>query len=92
MANFEFETFPDVFYKIRSSPEVRKVLEQMAEAIAKQANESADLEDGYRTSSVQGAKDPQGRWRTTVITATAEAMADNAKNNTLIRSADAGRR
>ncbi len=93
-SNFKFN--PQGFYDIRRSPGVVAKLEAMAQAIADQANGASDLatdedEGGYRTSSVQGQKNPQGRWRTTVITATEKAIADNAANNTLLGSLDAGR-
>ncbi|EME14806.1 hypothetical protein [Rhodococcus triatomae] len=70
-------------YELRSSPEVVALLE----AIGNRILEAAGGEQaGYVMSSQQGAKRPQGRWRVSVATATAEAMLDNAKNNTLIRA------
>lgn len=87
-----YELIPEGFYAIRRAPGVVEKLDRMAKAVADQANQSADLEEeGYKTSSVQGEKKPQGRWRTTVITATEEATMDNASNNTLVKSLDAGR-
>lgn len=74
------------FYELRSEPGVQKALEELAEQVASQANSMAKTRNGFRTSSRQGARKPQGRWRTTVITATAEAMAKNAKNNVLLRA------
>lgn len=74
------------FYKLRSEPGVQEALEELASAIASRANSMAKTKNGFRTSSQQGARRPQGRWRTTVITATAEAMAKNAKHNTLLNA------
>jgi len=81
----------DGFYAIRSAPKVVAKEQEMAKKIADKANRDSGLVDGYRTSSTQGRKKPQGRWRTTVITATAAAIEDNSKNNRLLRSLDAGR-
>jgi hypothetical protein len=71
---------------LRSEPGVRKALESLAEDIAADANKAAGLTDGFKTSSRQGARRPQGRWRTTVITATAMAMRKNAKHQTLLKA------
>lgn len=80
------------FYAIRQEPKVRALLERKAEAIAKACNEASGLGDeGYKTSSQQGRKDPQGRWRTTVMTTTEATKIDNAENDTLLRNLDAGR-
>lgn len=67
-----------------TAPKVRDVLESWAGRIAAACNQTVD-EDGYKTSSRPGRRNPQGRWRTTVITANAEAMRSNAKHNTLTR-------
>lgn len=79
------------FYDVRRAPKVVADLEARAERIARKANTDAGLDDGYRTSSVQGKKKPQGRHRTTVISATAAAIEDNSRHNRLLRSLDAGR-
>lgn len=79
------------FYKLRSEPGVRRDIDGRTRRVADAANSSSGLSDGYRASSQQGARRPQGRWRGTVITATAAAIKDNARNHRLLRSLDAGR-
>lgn len=74
---------PDGLYNLRSAPGVKADLTGRAERLAAACGGS---EEGYFTSSQQGAKRPQGRWRATVVTGTAKAAADNARNNTLIRN------
>lgn len=73
------------FYRLRSEPKVRDELEGWAGKVAAAANRMGGV-DGYKTSSRQGARRPQGRWRTTVITANAKAMVDNMKKNTLTKA------
>ena len=68
-----------------TAPKVRSTLEDWAERVAATANGGISS-DGYRTSSRAGRRVKQGRWRTTVITANAEAMRDNSSNNTLVRA------
>lgn len=72
-------------HRIRSAPKVVDELEDWAGKVAATANRMGKT-DGYKTSSRQGAKRPQGRWRTTVITANAKAMRDNMKSNTLTKA------
>lgn len=64
--------------------------ESRVEKIADRANAMAKANGfpgaRYETSSQPGKRRPQGRHRTTVITANAEAMIDNAKNNTLLKA------
>lgn len=91
MAKYEYHYNDDAFFNVRRTPEVQRKLEEIAEKIAAEANRQAGLEDGYRTSSQQGQRSPQGRWRTTVITADLESVIDNSRNNTLLRSIDAGK-
>lgn len=78
-------------YELRKAPGVKADLEERAAAIADAANNAAGGDARYETSSVQGKRKPQGRWRTTVITANAEAMSDNAKYDTLLSNLDAGK-
>lgn len=72
----------DAMYDVRQQPKVRADLEQRAEAVAEACGGEAA---GYATSSTQGAKRPQGRWRTAVYTRNFAAILDNARNNTLVR-------
>lgn len=77
-------------YRIRSAPKVRDELEDWAGKVASTANRMAAKSTfegaSYQVSSRQGAKRPQGRWRTTVITANAAAMVNNMKHNTLTKA------
>ena len=75
---------PNALYELRSAPGVVAHEEAIAQEICDRAN---DIGKGtYATGSQQGMRRPQGRWRTTVVTADAKAMAHNAKHNVLIRS------
>ena len=77
------------FYDLRREPGVVRDLESRADRIASAARASGD--GRYETSSVQGAKRPQGRWRTTVITADAKAQRETARTQHLLRHLDQGR-
>ncbi|QGH76640.1 hypothetical protein PBI_QUASAR_11 [Gordonia phage Quasar] len=70
------------FREIRSAPKLIHKIDQITGGIADRANLD---EPGYKTSSQEGAARPQGRHRGTVITATQEAIEDNANNNTLLK-------
>lgn len=76
------------YYKLRSAPGVKAFEEGAAEDVVKRAN--AQLKGkggkGFRTSSRQGAKRPQGRWRTTVVAVSPYAKRANAKYNILLKS------
>lgn len=68
------------FRELRLEPGVINDLEERAEAIAAAAG------DGYEASAMAG----KNRGRASVITADYAAMRDNARNQTLLRSLDAG--
>jgi len=70
--------------KLRSEPGVQRALEQTAKRIANSCNRAART-DEFKVSSQMGASRPQGRWRTTVITAGVHAARHNAKYNTLLK-------
>lgn len=74
------------FYRLRSESGVKKALDKWADKVAANANRMAGIKNGFRTSSRQGARRPQGRWRTTVITANYDAMKDNTKQQTLTKA------
>ncbi|MCH9731609.1 MAG: hypothetical protein K0U84_18365 [Actinomycetia bacterium] len=80
------------FYDVRRLPKVVATLERSAERIAEHANGMGGTGDGgYMTGSQQGRRAPQGRWRASVVTATGPTIVDNARNNTLVKSMDAGK-
>lgn len=72
------------FYDIRRDGGVVAALDAKAESIASSASAMGD--GLYVTGSRQGAKNPQGRWRASVVTADAQAMRENAKDHTLARA------
>lgn len=62
-------------------------LENEVEKVADRANSAAQVDGAkYVTGSQAGRRRPQGRWRTSVVTANYAAMRDNAKHNTLTRA------
>lgn len=79
--------------KIRYGDADRRVidhLESHVDRVAARANSMARA-NGWRnakyvTGSRPGARRPQGRHRTSVVTGNAEAMLDNAKNQTLTKA------
>ncbi|MFI9507570.1 hypothetical protein [Nocardia sp. NPDC052566] len=78
----------DGLYELRRQPGVIRDLERRGRAVlAAVGGEAA----GYMMSSSQGARNPQGRWRVAVFTATARAMRSNARHNTLVRNFGAAR-
>lgn len=74
---------PNAQYEIRASPGVVSSTEAIARQKVEQANAAG--KGTYAMGSRQGMRRPQGRWRATVVTADAQAMIDNATNNTLAR-------
>jgi hypothetical protein len=73
------------FYDVRRLPKLRSLLLHIAEDVAADANQM-DATDEYLVSSQQGRKDPQGRWRASVVTAGTHAKRANAKHNTLLKA------
>lgn len=79
--------------KIRYGDADRRVithLEERVEKVAATANRRAKANGNpdakYVTGSRPGARRPQGRHRTSVVTGNWWAMRDNAKNNTLTKA------
>lgn len=66
----------------KSAPMVAR-LRGLVEDIADDCNADADLDDGYIAKVSTGRE----RARGAVITGTAQAIRDNARNNTIIRNA-----
>ncbi|WP_301119777.1 hypothetical protein [Mycolicibacterium fortuitum] len=85
MARIRIQWNRNALYQVRSQPAVVAREENLARGVAERSNRAAGIDDGYRVSSRQGARRPQGRWRTTVITANLRAMRDNAKHNRLVK-------
>lgn len=79
------------FHDLRSAPGVKADLTRLANAVAQAATDSTERDVEFVVGSQQGASRPQGRWRATVVTGNAEAMAVNAKHNSLIKALDAAR-
>lgn len=70
------------FEEIRRDPAVRRELSERADRIAEAAG------PGY---VAEGPEHGRTRDRAAVVTETAAAMVDNARNQTLLHSLDAGR-
>jgi hypothetical protein len=72
------------FREVRTSQAAADLIERAAERVAEAAG------DGYE---VRGPQETGGRvrLRAAVVTATADAALDNARNNTLLRALHAGR-
>ncbi len=72
-----------------TDPRVIAYLDELADGIADTANKGARTHNHdaeYKTSSIAGRRKPQGRHRTTVITANAEAMVDNSAHDRLLKA------
>lgn len=78
------------WYEIRRMQALIDIEETIAEDVAARANQMAGSDDGFKTGSRQGAKKPQGRWRTSVVAASPHAARHNAIHNTLIKALEAG--
>lgn len=90
MNNVRFKKNDAGFYDVRRMPEVVRLLEVAAQSVADKANDMAGT-DEYRIGSQQGRKAPQGRWRTSVVTAGNHAKRDNAKHDTLLKALESVR-
>lgn len=72
------------FKQLRREDAVVAYEVECAQKVADAAN--AIGKGTYAVGSRQGAARPQGRWRTSVVTADAKAMAHNAKHQTLLKA------
>lgn len=76
------------FYDLRRDPAVIKELESRGRRVLNAANATMKEKRGYRMSSFQGKRKPQGRWFVQVYAASRHAKHSDAKNNTLLRVLD----
>jgi hypothetical protein len=76
------------FYQLRSSPAVVEELERRGRRVMNAANDTLKEKQGYRMSSFQGKRKPQGRWFVNVYTSSNHAKRSNAIRNTLLRAMD----
>lgn len=73
------------FYDLRRDPAVVAELERRGRRVVKAANDSLKEKQGYRMSSFQGKRKPQGRWFVQVYAASRHAKHSDAVHNTLVR-------
>lgn len=74
-----------VQYDLRRHPKLVTALEDYGQGIVDDANQTLEEGEGYRMSSRQGKKNPQGRWAVRIYTASRHARNSNARHNTLVR-------
>lgn len=75
----------DGFYNIRRDEKLVRFLEAAGQAMVDDANATLPEGVGYRLSSSQGRRRPQGRWAVRVYTSSDHAKRSNARHNTLLR-------
>lgn len=85
MPDVRFKWNERSFYELRRSTKVVSALQNMGSRIMNAANETLPEKDGYRMSSQQGRRNPQGRWAVRVYTQSTHAKRSNARHNTLLR-------
>ena len=85
MADIKLTFNNQSFYDLRRDPGVIAALEEMGTKILDAANETLPEGVGYRMSSAQGAKKPQGRWAVHVFTSSDHAKRSDRVHNTLMR-------
>jgi hypothetical protein len=76
------------FFDLRRDPAVIRELERRGRRVLNAANKSMKEKTGYRMSSFQGKRKPQGRWFVQVYTASRHAKHSDARHNTLLRVLD----
>lgn len=72
-------------YDLRRLPALVSHLESVGQRILDDANRTLEEGEGYRLSSKQGKRNPQGRWAVRIYTASRHAKHSNAVHNTLVR-------
>lgn len=85
MSNVRLKFKRQAFYDLRRASGVVDFLESEGKSLVDDANGTLPERVGYRMSSSQGAKRPQGRWAVRVYTSSNHAKASNAKHNTLMK-------
>ena len=85
MSDIKFKWSNKSFYDLRRDPAVVKELERRGRDIMDAANATLPEGRGYRMSSFQGQRKPQGRWFVQVYTASNHAKRSNAIHNTLLK-------
>ena len=88
MADTQFKWNTSAFYRLRSDRAVIAELERRGRRVLNAANGTLREGQGYRMSSFQGKKKPQGRWFVQVYTSSNHAKRSDAKYNTLLRAID----
>ena len=76
MAKVRIKWHPGAFRQVRTMPEVLDILDSYAAAVAARAGEGYEAEPAQATGG-------RGRGRAAVVTATVEAMHDEATRHTL---------
>jgi hypothetical protein len=76
------------FYDLRRDPAVIKELEARGRRVMNAANATLKEKTGYRMSSFQGRRKPQGRWFVQVYAASQHARHSDAVRNTLLKVLD----
>lgn len=85
MADIRIKWKRDAMYELRRAPKVVDFLEEMGTQLCEEANQTLPENVGYRMSSGQGRRNPQGRWAVRVYTSSNHAKRSDAIHNTLVR-------
>lgn len=85
MADISFKWNNRAFYDLRRDPEVVRDLESRGRRVLNAANATLKEKRGYRMSSFQGKRKPQGRWFVQVYASSRHAKHSDAIHNTLLR-------
>ena len=88
MSNVRVVHHAEAYHALRSEPGPVGDLEARAARVKRAAEAGGGK---YVMGSRQGMRAPQGRWRTSVVTADPKAMRKNAKHHTLLTALDAAR-